>query len=275
MQSFQQIITTQSDMIDMVLISDLHLSPHQPALMQAFLRLLDDLLALPCLRTMYILGDWFDAWLGDDIAKTPEMQHWLKPMISRLQCLNNQGCHIFVIQGNRDFLIGQAFCDSFFAKLQPQDSQLIYHGKKYLLMHGDQLCSDDTRYQYFRKIIQNPITKKLLLSLSLQKRQHIAQRLREKSQADNAKKSISIMDINSCTVAKSIKNFDILIHGHTHRPAIHHLDKGKKRLVLGDWRVIADLPEGSSRVEAVIAVATKHATVLTLFHHMVFDELSA
>ena len=113
---------------------------------------------------------------------------------------------------------------------------MTLNGKKVRLEHGDALCSDDKGYQRFRKIIQHPISKKILLALPIKKRQQIAQDLRQKSKTDNAKKSLQIMDVNEQAVRQALQKADILIHGHTHRPAVHQIGD-KKRLVLGDWRI--------------------------------------
>lgn len=245
---FADIIAHDGHAIEMIFISDLHLSPSQPALMQAFLALLEQLSVLPRLRHLYILGDWFDAWLGDDIANTKEIHDWLSPMMVKLRQLHHASCQIHVLGGNRDFLLGQDFCDEFGGIWQKEPLFLHHHNLCYRLEHGDHLCTDDKKYQTFRSIIQHPLTKQLLLSLSLKTRQNIAQKLRQKSKADNAKKSMNIMDVNDTTVKNALSNADILVHGHTHRPAIHGYPTNindqnrpthgqKKRVVLGDWRV--------------------------------------
>lgn len=239
MQHFADLVADNAAAIEQIIISDLHLSTNEPAtnpLGQAFLDFLDTLVVLPNLNQFFILGDWFEAWLGDDVADTPMMKSWLAPIIERLQQLNQKGCQIYIMHGNRDFLIGQTFCDKFGAKLIKEPFILELNGQKIRLEHGDALCTDDKAYQRFRKIIQYPITKRVLLALSIKKRQQIAQDLRQKSQSDNIKKSMQIMDVNEAAVEKALESADILIHGHTHRPAIHQVGD-KKRLVLGDWRV--------------------------------------
>lgn len=237
MQTFDDLVAYQAESIDTVLISDLHLNPCEPAqLEQAFLVFLDTLLTLPNLRQFFILGDWFDAWLGDDVAKTDLMQPWLGLMVKKLNQLTQNGCQIHIMHGNRDFLMGQKFCECFGAKLISEPFYLSLNGQTIRLEHGDGLCTDDKAYQRFRRVIQHPLTKKLLLALPIQKRQQIAQNLRQKSRTDNAKKSMLIMDVNEQAVKQALANADTLIHGHTHRPAVHTIGD-KKRLVLGDWRV--------------------------------------
>ncbi|MFW2178335.1 MULTISPECIES: UDP-2,3-diacylglucosamine diphosphatase [unclassified Moraxella] len=247
-QSFDKV---DKSLIRQIFISDLHLSPNEPDLTQAFLALLDKLNTLPNLEQLFILGDWFEAWLGDDVAETGFMRDWLTPMLDKLIQLTKNGCQIFVMHGNRDFLIGQSFCDKFGGRLIQEPYYLKIGNQTIRLEHGDSLCIDDKKYQRFRKIIRNPLIQKLLLALPIKKREQIAHNLRQKSKLDNAKKSMRIMDINETAVNQALENADILIHGHTHRPAVHELVNGK-RMVLGDWRV----SEGN--VEAVIGVIHHH-----------------
>lgn len=236
MKDLVTVIANEDKAIRQVFISDLHLSPNEPALTQAFLALLDDLSKLPNLQQFFILGDWFEAWLGDDVADTDALQEWLAPIIEKLKMLSDRHCQILIMHGNRDFLIGQKFCDKFGGKLIDEPYYLTIGNQKIRLAHGDALCTDDKKYQKFRKIIQHPIIKKILLTLPIKKRQQIAQDLRQKSKADNAKKSMQIMDVNESAVKAALEHADVLIHGHTHRPAEHQVGD-KKRLVLGDWRV--------------------------------------
>lgn len=250
MQNFDDIIAYQPHDIKNILISDLHLSQNEPALTQAFLAFLDKIATLPQLSSLFILGDWFDAWLGDDIADTPNFANWLQPILEKLYHIRQNGCEIFVMHGNRDFLLGQGFCDKFGGKLLKQPFLWECNQQKIRLEHGDKLCTDDKRYQCFRRVIQNPLVKTMLLRLPIGKRQKIAQNLRQKSQLANQKKSPFIMDVNVNAVKSALKDCDVLIHGHTHRPACHVVDD-KKRLVLGDWRVV------NGRVEAVVGVVGK------------------
>lgn len=265
MQTFAECVANQANNIQLILISDLHLSPNEPVLTQAFLHFLNQVNQLPDLQQLYILGDWFDAWLGDDVADTNVLKDWLQPIIHQLQQLQKKGCQINVMHGNRDFLIGEKFCEKFDGKLLSQPYFFQFQYQNIRLEHGDLLCSDDKQYQRFRKIIQNPITKKILLSLPIKKRQQIAQNLRQKSKTDNQKKSLQIMDINQQTVNKTLTNIDILIHGHTHRPQQHHENQQKQRLVLGDWR------KKNDNVEAVIIIGGKKME-LCLF---IFDDKNA
>lgn len=261
MQDFATLIADKPQVIETVFISDLHLAdtPATNDLEQAFLALLDNLATLPNLRQLFILGDWFETWLGDDVAETDTPKTWLNPIINKLQILANNSCQIYIMHGNRDFLIGEKFCQKFGGKLIQEPFYLTLNNQKIRLEHGDALCTDDKKYQIFRKIIQNPITKKILLALPIKKREKIAKDLRQKSKTDNAKKSMQIMDVNEIAVKKALKNADILIHGHTHRPYEHLLENGKKRLVLGDWRM------DKKAVNAVIAVGYDKGIELLTF----------
>ncbi|WP_019518597.1 UDP-2,3-diacylglucosamine diphosphatase [Faucicola boevrei] len=254
MQNFDDIIAYQPNDIQNILISDLHLSQNEPALTQAFLVFLDKIATLPQLSSLFILGDWFDAWLGDDIADTPNFANWLQPILAKLDNIRQNGCEIFVMHGNRDFLLGQGFCDKFGGKLLKQPFWIECNQQKIRLEHGDKLCTDDKSYQRFRRVIQNPLTKQFLTALPMTKREKIAQNLRQKSKSDNQKKLPFIMDVNENAVKNALKDFDVLIHGHTHRPFVHNYDD-KKRVVLGDWRLF------NNQVQAVIGIEQRHQQI--------------
>ncbi|WP_440464984.1 UDP-2,3-diacylglucosamine diphosphatase [Psychrobacter sp. ASPA161_6] len=255
MQSFNHLITTRPHEVRQVLISDLHLSPEEPALVQAFLALLDDCLALPALKRLFILGDWFEVWLGDDVylslSEEERQSHWLTPLITKLKKLRVAGCEILVMHGNRDFLLGQPFCNLFGGELIFEPYALKVGQQDYRLEHGDALCTDDKKYQFFRKVMRNPMTQWYLLNKPLKKRLAIADNMRKKSQKNNANKAAHIMDVNDKAVAVAVNNNDALLHGHTHRPAIHQRDNDKIRYVLGDWRLL-DEEKRQSKVVAVI-----------------------
>ncbi|WP_186474129.1 UDP-2,3-diacylglucosamine diphosphatase [Psychrobacter sp. KCTC 72983] len=264
MQRFNHLITTRPHQVRQVLISDLHLSPQEPALVQAFLALLDDCLALPALKRLFILGDWFEVWLGDDMylsllkEKRPEdeqMAHWLTPLIAKLKQLRINGCEILVMHGNRDFLLGQPFCNLFGGELISEPYTLTVGQQSYRFEHGDALCTDDKKYQLFRKIMRNRLTQWYLLNKSLEKRLAIADNMRKKSQQNNANKAAYIMDVNDEAVRQAITDSDALLHGHTHRPDIHQATADKKRYVLGDWRLL-DKDARQPKVSAVIGVVT-------------------
>ncbi len=261
MQSFNHLITTRPHEVRQVLISDLHLSPEEPALVQAFLALLDDCLALPQLNRLFILGDWFEVWIGDDayltLSKDTRQSHWLTPLIVKLKKLRIAGCEILVMHGNRDFLLGQPFCSLFGGELIYEPYYLTVGQQSYRLEHGDALCTDDKKYQFFRKMMRNRLTQWYLLNKSLTKRLAIADKLRQKSQQNNANKAAYIMDVNEDAAIQAIADSDALLHGHTHRPAIHQTTTDKKRYVLGDWRVL-DKDSRQPKVSAVIGAVTAH-----------------
>lgn len=257
MQSFDHLITTRPHEVRQVLISDLHLSPEEPALVQAFLALLDDCFALPALKRLFILGDWFEVWLGDDfylsLSNEERQNHWLTPLIVKLKKLRIAGCKILVMHGNRDFLLGQPFCNLFGGELIYEPYTLAVGQQSYRLEHGDALCIDDKKYQFFRKIMRNRLTQWYLLNKSLEKRLAIADKLRQKSQQNNANKAAYIMDVNENAVLQAVADSDALLHGHTHRPDIHKTIHDKIRYVLGDWRLL-DSDKRQPKVSAVIGV---------------------
>ena len=262
---YSHLITTRPYDVRRVIISDLHLSADEPALVQAFLALVDDLIALPNLTEFYILGDWFDAWVGDDrylsLTAVEAKQHWLAPIIEKLKHLSNQGCKIKIMHGNRDFLIGQRFCDLFHGELVTEPYLVSIGNKTFRFEHGDALCTDDKSYQRFRVIARNPLIKWILLKRPLHKRIAWARKIRQKSALNKTQKSMSIMDVNQQAVHRALKPVEALLHGHTHRPNVHDIitdnenNSTKPRYVLGDWRLIN--PDSSyQQVEAVIAVST-------------------
>lgn len=247
MQNFAHLLTTKPHDIRAVFISDLHLSADTPPLNKALVALLNDLGKLPNLHSVYILGDWLDAWIGDDdylsLNKEQKTKHWLTPILDALKKLNHRHTNLFIMHGNRDFAIGQSLCDVFGGVLVNEPH---YQGC-YRLEHGDALCTDDKRYQRYRRLIRNPVIKWLLLKQSLNQRRRLASTIKQQSKQDKRHKTAHIMDVNEQAVKHALKQCQILIHGHTHRPAIHHLDN-KKRIVLGDWQVV------KHQVHAIIGV---------------------
>lgn len=260
MQTFDHLITTRPHDVRQVLISDLHLSPEEPALVQAFLALLDDCLALPALKRLFILGDWFEVWLGDDVylslSDDARQTHWLTPLIVKLKKIRVAGCEILVMHGNRDFLLDQPFCNLFGGELIYEPYPLTIGQQSYRLEHGDALCTDDKKYQFFRKIMRHRLTQWYLLNKSLEKRLAIADNIRQKSKQQNTTKAAYIMDVNDDAVIEALENNDALLHGHTHRPHVHQATNDKKRYVLGDWRLLEEdtrQPKVSAVIGAVIA----------------------
>ncbi len=215
------------------LISDLHLEETRPDITGAFLKFLDSIQAHA--TALYILGDFFESWIGDD-ENTP-LQQQIK---ARLKSLSESGTSLFVMHGNRDFLIGDQFCEETGATLLADPSVVNLNGLKVLLMHGDSLCTRDTAYMKFRQTIRNPAFLKTFLDRPLEDRKITAQQLRAMSQAGNQGKSMEIMDVTPEEVPKVMRKHGVhwLIHGHTHRPQIHEMNldgQTAKRVVLGDW----------------------------------------
>nr|MEC7120477.1 UDP-2,3-diacylglucosamine diphosphatase [Pseudomonadota bacterium] len=230
-------------------ISDLHLSPEHPRLVRGFLALVDSLSPTQT-NALYILGDWFEAWVGDD-----DDSDWLGPIVDALNVYTQAGGQVYVLHGNRDFLLGQGFLDRFAGKLLPEVSQLTHPTGQIRLEHGDLLCTDDVKYQQFRQMSRDPAWQAGMLAQPLEQRRQIAQMMRMQSQLNNANTPMNIMDVNAEAVATALQEADILLHGHTHRPETHLLAQGKQRVVLGDWRedsgtaVIARLGESGLVLE--------------------------
>jgi UDP-2,3-diacylglucosamine hydrolase len=209
-------------------ISDLHLSPDHPRLVRGFLALLKEYKNKN--TQLYILGDWFNAWIGDDYSAL-----WLDEIITALQEFTAANNHVYFQVGNRDFVLGKKFLALFNATLLPDVYILEINHKRFRLEHGDALCTDDVAYQRFRKVIRNPILLGILKRTPLNFRQKLANGFRKKSSETKQLKSYDIMDVNLHVVENAIHQVDFLIHGHTHRPEIHEVIN-KKRIVLGDWR---------------------------------------
>jgi len=214
-------------------IADLHLSAEQPETVERFLRFLTE--EANQHRSIYILGDLFEIWLGDTLP--PQNS---KPILQALRTLTTQGTTVLVQHGNRDFLLGREFEQKSGCRLISDPYQIDLDGLHILLMHGDQLCIDDTRYQNYRKFIRNPLVQWVLTHLPTSIRIKIGEKLRSRSNYDKANKRSEIMDVTQSEVEKVMHDNQVqyLIHGHTHRPAIHHLtvDGGRvQRIVLGDW----------------------------------------
>lgn len=211
-------------------ISDLHLDASRPGIARAFFHYLQNLPA-DC-NALYILGDFFEAWVGDD-----DDEPFVLEVQQALKTATDNGLPIYFMHGNRDFLIAEQFAKNTGCTLLPECEILEFDGKRYGLMHGDSLCTDDVEYQQFRSFIRSPEVLADLQQKPLAERKAMAKTLREQSQMANSNKADNIMDVNTDAVAKVFDehNIDILIHGHTHRPAIHDLGNNLQRIVLGDW----------------------------------------
>lgn len=214
-------------------ISDLHLDPERPATTRAFVDLLQGK-ARHC-DALYILGDFFEAWVGDD-----DDAPLSREVIAALRALTDSGVPVFFMHGNRDFLVGEQFARDSGCSLLADPSVVSLYGKPVLLMHGDLLCTDDTDYQAFRAQCRSAAWQQQVLALPLQQRRELAAKLRQDSREASSNKAEDIMDVNAGAVMAALAEHgvDLLIHGHTHRPQIHTLttpDGDKTRVVLGDW----------------------------------------
>jgi len=215
-------------------ISDLHLSEDRPDIIRAFLDFMQQQASQA--DALYILGDLFEFWIGDDdktaVAKQVEQA---------IKILTDSGVACYFIHGNRDFMVGKAYAKRCGMQLLEEEELVELYGKKVLILHGDTLCTDDVGYQEYRAVTQKRWLRKLFLLLPLFIRQRIANKIRSKSKQANSSKSLGIMDVNQQAVEQRFADYpiDYMIHGHTHRPKIHALeqttDQTKYRVVLGDW----------------------------------------
>lgn len=219
--------------MSVLFISDLHLEAERPDITRAFLHFLSTRARKA--QALYILGDFFEAWIGDD--GMDEFQH---SIARALRELSDRGTRVYIMHGNRDFLIGQAFCREAGCTLLRDPSLIDLDGEKILLMHGDSLCTLDAAYMKLRRWLRNPLSLFILRNLPLATRHKLARKLRKESRAQTRMKASEIVDVTPAEVEKIMrdKGVRILIHGHTHRPAVHELEidgRPARRIVLGDW----------------------------------------
>ncbi len=225
-----------------IFISDLHLDEQRPQITRALFSFLEQQAKFA--DELYILGDFFEAWVGDD-HNSP----FISEIKQHLRRFAQTGIPVFFIHGNRDFLIGETFASESNWTLLSELTELDWSNeeskegpnKKIVIMHGDSLCTDDQEYMAFRQQVRSPAWQTEFLNKSLAERLAIAKHLREQSKEAYSNKSASITDVTAAEVERvfAATQCDLLIHGHTHRPAIHAIhaiDEGdKKRIVLGDW----------------------------------------
>ena len=216
-------------------ISDLHLDPGDPALVRQFHGFLRS--EARNADALYILGDLFEAWLGDD-----DPDPLARGVVAELRALTDAGVPCFLMHGNRDFLIGERFCRETGVTLLDDGTVVDLYGERVLLMHGDALCTDDAGYQRQRRIVRNPVLRWVLRHLPLEQRRALARRLRAGSRAHVGATAPEIMDVNAQAVAASLGDAGVrtLVHGHTHRPGVHEFELDGapvRRIVLGDWYV--------------------------------------
>jgi len=214
-------------------ISDLHLTAGDTETTQRFV----EFMAGPArtARELYILGDLFEAWIGDD-----DDDPRLAPIVAALKGLTGAGVACALMHGNRDFLLGRRFCEATGSRLLGDFERIVLFGQPVLLTHGDLLCSDDTRYMTLRSELRSAAWQRDFLARPVAERRQIASDLRQLSATEIAAKDDFIMDVNQATVERTMREHDValLVHGHTHRPAVHRFDLAGRpaaRIVLGAW----------------------------------------
>jgi UDP-2,3-diacylglucosamine hydrolase len=214
-------------------IADLHLAENRPDITACFLSFLKN--DAVNAERLYILGDLFEVWFGDDYkTKLTEA------VINAIKTLHNSGTEVYFIHGNRDFLLGEPYAKQAHMLLLPEKQLIELYGEKILLMHGDTLCTRDVDYQKFRKKSRSWWWQGFMMNLPLWLRKKIADNYREKSKNAQQSKPADIMDVTESEVIKDLEEYkcQLIIHGHTHRPDIHNLvanNNTAQRIVLGDW----------------------------------------
>lgn len=216
-----------------IFISDLHLDISRPRATAAFLRFLQTDARLT--ERLYILGDLFEVWLGDDSSDP-----YSDRVLDELSFYTKLGHECLFMRGNRDFMVGQRFSRYTGIRLLDDPTVEMIYGERVLVMHGDLLCTDDQGYQRFRRIVRNPIVQRGWLALPLATRRALAARARQRSRELTAGKPPAIMDVNAAAVESALRTHGVslLLHGHTHRPGVHRLTvdgRPATRIVLGDW----------------------------------------
>jgi len=214
-------------------ISDLHLHPSRPAIITCFLEFMVDQQGKA--EALYILGDLFEAWIGDD---HPESAY--QPVKSALRACADAGTPVYLMYGNRDFMIGKQFSNETGCTLLTDPTRIDLYGRPTLLMHGDTLCTDDLEYQALRSKVRDPAWQQQVIRLPADERLMLAQQARSLSALSTQHKDEYIMDANQDEVLRVAEQYQValIIHGHTHRPGIHSFKAGNRaitRIVLGDW----------------------------------------
>lgn len=214
-------------------ISDLHLGPDLPRVTAGFLALLEQARGADAL---YVLGDLFEAWVGDD-----HRDDYNSRVLAAFRALADSGTRLYFVHGNRDFLLGAGFAEATGGTLLPDSEVIDLYGQPVLVMHGDQLCTLDEKYMAFRAQSRDPAWQATMLANPLEQRLMIAQMWRMQSKANNANKPENIMDVTPAEAERVLRESGagVLLHGHTHRPQVHELavdGRPARRVVLGDWR---------------------------------------
>ncbi|MBK6727725.1 MAG: UDP-2,3-diacylglucosamine diphosphatase [Xanthomonadales bacterium] len=214
----------------MLFISDLHLDESRPQVTRLFLDWLQR--EATGAEALYILGDLFETYIGDD-----DDAELVADVAAALRAVSDRGVDIGFVHGNRDFLIGDAFALHAGLRLLPETRVIDLYGERTLLLHGDTLCSSDLAYQGVRKQLRDPVWQEQFLAQPLAARRAFAAAARAESARHTSQASEMIMDVDASAVTAALTQLGAtrMIHGHTHRPAIHELGGGRQRIVLGDW----------------------------------------
>jgi UDP-2,3-diacylglucosamine hydrolase len=220
-------------------ISDLHLQESHPRTATAFFRFLAD--HAMAARELYLLGDLFEYWAGDDDQDSP----FHKSIIDAIRSVSDAGVSVFWIAGNRDFLVGQRFASAAGLTLLAEPHVATIAGQRIALVHGDAECTADVKYMAFRGQVRDPAWQHQFLALPLAQRKQIIAGLREGSREAHGTKTMEIMDVTpeAIDALHAATGAEIIIHGHTHRPALHQTG-GRRRYVLPDWELDAEPPRG-------------------------------
>jgi len=214
-------------------ISDIHISEQYPEIGEQLIDFLENQAQQS--DALYILGDLFEYWLGDD-----DTNHEYKKIKSTLKLYTDKKIPTYLMHGNRDFLIGETFANETGITILPDPSIIDLYGEKILISHGDIFCTDDIEYQLSRESTRNPNWQKMILGKSLKERKKLAYEARKKSSKHTRQTKKILMDVNQNEINETFKKYGLnqIIHGHTHKPAIHNsMINGElyKRIVLGDW----------------------------------------
>lgn len=210
-------------------ISDLHVDDTRPAVLAALRRLVDT--EAHSVDALYVLGDLVEVWVGDDDDGP------VATSIREVLTAASNRCAVYVMHGNRDFLLGAEFAKHTGTTLIDDPSIVNVDGDRVLLAHGDAYCTGDVEYQRLRALFRSSTWQSEVLSSTLEERRALAASLRARSIAANENKAANIMDVTPCSVRQAMDNaaVSLMVHGHTHRPGIHDLGAGRRRIVLGDW----------------------------------------
>ncbi|WLI91756.1 UDP-2,3-diacylglucosamine diphosphatase [Massilia sp. R2A-15] len=220
-------------------VSDLHLQESHPRTAAAFFRFLAE--HAMAARELYLLGDLFEYWAGDDDLDSP----FNKSVIDAIRAVSDAGVAVYWIAGNRDFLVGERFAQAAGLTLLAEPHVAVIGGRRIALVHGDAECTDDVSYMAFRKQVRDPVWQQQFLAMPLAQRKAIIAGLREGSREAHTGKTLAIMDVTPAAIdALHVStDADIIIHGHTHRPALHE-HGARQRFVLPDWELDAEPRRG-------------------------------